>query len=161
MYDDGLGDPWTTERPRSSHRRCAVTPVAAMTDHAAIRARLDAYRARPSHNLEPHLTMTEYHFIAAAPSDIAALLAEVDALRSALESVLNYVADDFPNGPDGPCVATLPYRMAYRTALAALAATEPKRERAGFGGSDPSAGTSIPGGLPRGDPKSPPKRRVT
>lgn len=57
-------------------------------------------------------------------SDHAAMIAEKDriirALCGSVKDILVYVAEDFPNGPNGPAVATEGYRSAYHGSLKAV-----------------------------------------
>jgi hypothetical protein len=45
----------------------------------------------------------------------------------ALKEAAYFFGDDFPDGPDGPSIATPRYKEAYRAILAAIAKTEEAR----------------------------------
>jgi hypothetical protein len=50
--------------------------------------------------------------------------AKIASLRDILLEAHYFMADDFPNGPDGPAIASDRYRAHYKAVVAAISPTE-------------------------------------
>jgi chromosome segregation ATPase len=65
---------------------------------------------------------------ALAASD-RAHMAKIEQLKAVIREAKYFIEDDFPNGVDGPSIATKRYRDYYRSILAALGKSEANHPR--------------------------------